>query len=171
METSPFMLIPASLKLSPSSHCSLLSLGSRLSPRLLPRPRTPFLSSSSIPLGLRNNCKARELANYFPNIVPTVHYAPSKPAGKRRQSTDSWKRVVRYVFKGKVILLCFSESLWLGRGVNFQVWNSKFVPIRIEAIYQSVIWFQVHKNIYIAILQSRFDAPPLADTIIFINVS
>lgn len=121
METSPFMLIPASLKLSPSSHCSLLSLGSRLSPRLLPRPRTPFLSSSSIPLGLRNNCKARELANYFPNIVPTVHYAPSKPAGKRRQSTDSWKRVVRYVFKRKVILLCFSESLWLGRGVNFQV--------------------------------------------------
>lgn len=26
-------------------------------------------------------------------------------------------------------------------------------------------------KIYIAILQSRFDAPPLADTIIFINVS
>lgn len=144
METSPFMLIPASLKLSPSSHCSLLSLGSRLSPRLLPRPRTPFLSSSSIPLGLRNNCKARELANYFPNIVPTVHYAPSKPAGKRRQSTDSWKRVVRYVFKGKVILLCFSESLWLGRKVNFQVWNSSpFVSKRdIKAR------FQVRENIY-----------------------
>ena len=101
METSPFMLIPVSLKLSRSSHCSLLSLGAPwASPTLLAScasyqpspfscvpPATNPSAVSALALGLRNNCKA-ELANYFPNIVPTVHYAPSKPSGRAHWRAD-----------------------------------------------------------------------------------
>lgn len=47
METSPFMLIPASLKLSRSSHCSLLSLGTQWASPTLLASCAPYPSRSS----------------------------------------------------------------------------------------------------------------------------
>lgn len=129
METSPFMLIPASLKLSPSSHCSLLSLGPSLLLRFFSLSFFRPSNTLAIPirrLGLRDNCKAETCQTTFQILCQLCIMLRQNHSGNRRQSTE------RFVFlKANERRRLFSEFSLTSKD------NSQVSKLRIPFVSKS----------------------------------